>query len=1779
MRLKSLFLLFGFFLTLVSLNSCSRESSIKENVNLRNNHSVVFIFRAPFENPEAFADSIINLPNPDSVIVSDTITVTIGDTVHMMGFLRYNADKIYLYQWILDSLVTDSTGKKKMKKALVTSHNATPQSWVYMKEGIYSPLFVAIDGNSATDTAGKDQFIRVINTPPYLGVPRDTLWTRAKSSITFPILALDSFGTITSFKVDLDAQGKKEPKDWKYTQDELSDSVLITIPYDAALTDSLGNQKIYIIITDDDKNTTKDSVYLHFNQLPSIKILGPDDQQRISDTVESFRLFYEGHDRDNEDQLRYYVRVAVAPDNLEDDMNLSNVYDLVLKNSTSTSYAVIEDGVNNLKKAGYTGRYFSWDVWVTDGYDTVVAEKIKTKKGKRPRYFYLGPSKNTCDFYGTAKYEGLTNHRGIKITLINNADTNNVYTTEVNPNGSYRVDGLPAGTYKLIASDESGRGFRNITTKTPAINAGDEKELPLLVLKDPAPPRIYNIKGIEDTLSVRAFTISGKFSDYGSQVKTAVAVLDKDTCSTKNDKCKFSNLTLYAWSVDLSGVVDGSHTFKITAIDSAGYKSDTTLTFFVSATNMSITVRDKNAATGTNTAMVGSDGELVFEATIVQANPPVTKVTWKSDKLKETKTSQVSEGKASITLKKSDFKNITLGERYTMYAMSDQGNSSNTVRFGFYGTDPVVFITNPAYDTTISVKDEITLATEVVAGSGHTLTWTCIDGTTVTDNCFAAGTTAPQVSWETAGTKKIVAKVTFDEKTATDTLVVNVVADPPTIKIDDNEGTISKKVNGSHKLEVTAKDKYGTVKELAWKCTNNANWTAKAVNPPQQQITDSLTITGLPNNEVSNYRCVVRATDNDDQYGYDTLFFNIIKDIPTIRLNIHSKNVTIKDVEDFKYTKSNILGGEILVDYACDKSLNNLKVSTWSSIPVTSYPPRVTMPETAGKYYCVIRATDGEESSLYSLDTATYSVFRAPPSVTVAENFTRTIKDTLTLYANAKDSSETTLPGYIASYEWGCGPSSNNNILGNLTQTNKNTYLVTLPSTPQSNYLCIVRVTDDDGLTAMDTTKFTVELAPPTVTVARKNAVVRAGFSIVLNATATDKYEGTWGYIAKREWSCGTNASNINENWRTVSTYDTTWTAPDNTVNLRCVARATDDDGNIATDTMYLTYTTKIPAITVKESQIVVVQGDVILLDATINTDAWQGINWFAWQCFYKSNNQAMEALVPLDYVGNGQRFYDYREDLSAEGKDVYCVVSAEEAATHEVFRDTSNVKVLTLANDLPVGKITAVDTIYPWSGDEAQSGEALYYYSPEWSGSQSVIGTIGDENNRDYYWRFSNVGSGFYQGSSNGGLDTSMAQFNDAFRRPTSEGEFSVCLDFRDSISASPTQAFLKRHQAQTTCRTVYVRRAWKNLATTDTVLERSTVRTPPTMATLKGKLTVAYLTAGTTVATKYHNGSTWTAINASSISVADSIVAMRMASNGTDLYLAVLTSGNTLKVYKSAGGTSQWAMVATAIEGATSVNLTCHPGNKKPVVTYAKGGYPYFSRLDNNSNWVNERVSTNHTARDVNSVFTTSGTNTFLVTFTDNSYLYNTYYAIYDGNYSPAQSETFLAKEMGSISLATDGNILYMGYINRSSIVGIAGPYVKKATLNQGSISDAVDINLQEGMLPTNLRVAARNNKAYAIIDDNGRGFSHCHAYRFDGTTWKSYGENQLPYFKGPFYSSHGYNLYGFAPEIAISDSTDASVYISMISWVSSGAASQNNGPIIMKNVSEKWTFNTKP
>ena len=123
-----------------------------------------------------------------------------------------------------------------------------------------------------------------------------------------------------------------------------------------------------------------------------------------------------------------------------------------------------------------------------------------------------------------------------------------------------------------------------------------------------------------------------------------------------------------------------------------------------------------------------------------------------------------------------------------------------------------------------------------------------------------------------------------------------------------------------------------------------------------------------------------------------------------------------------------------------------------------------------------------------------------------------TINDEILLDAMANDAM-----GHIALYEWSCGPAGTAGKTFGWSSTTTPRYTAVMPSTPQNNYLCVIRVTDDDEQTAMDTTHITVLLDAPKVTVANDNLLLREGLNIALNASASD----LMGSITKREWSCG----------------------------------------------------------------------------------------------------------------------------------------------------------------------------------------------------------------------------------------------------------------------------------------------------------------------------------------------------------------------------------------------------------------------------------------------------------------------------------------------------------------------------------------------------------------------------------------------------------------------------------------------------------------------------------
>ena len=1777
-------------LCMACLFGCSRESSIKENVNLRNNHSVVFAFNKPFENAEAFADSIINLSNPDSVLVYDTLTITVNDTVYLMGFLRYNSDKVYRYIWHFEEPY-DKDNKDTLKKdcefysqgetgkgcnyVTENSANATPFARVYTATGLYSPLFIAIDGNNARDTAGIGQYIRVINTPPYLNVPKDTLWTRSKGEITFPMVALDSFGTITSLKIDLDASGKGEPQKWQFEQLG-GDTLSVTIKYDSTKVDSLGNQKIYVIAIDDDGNETKDSVNLHFNQLPKLKLISPDDNSTQNEK-ERLILHYEATDLDNPAALRYFVRAAnpIQSDTSIEEFvpNFTNRY-LVAENIKESYFVAVDADGNN--KLNLTGRIY-WDVWVTDGYDTVYADKVKDADGtKRPRMFLLVDLKNPYGvFMGHVQYQGRSRHSGI---LVEFKDSVNSYLATTNDKGYYSVN-VPSGSYRMIVRDTAGYGYDPDTLPYRHIEVGQTINLGNKVLKDPVEPNVIFDNPI-DTLFGRSVEFSGKAEDFGSQVKTVETLLDGESkeLSFFGGYNKFTNK--WTWRVELDELTDGKHTFEVFATDSAGLKSPTIKhEFIVMASSIRLTVNGKSAA------MEKNDASLKFSMKIASAKPMpdsmffVTNV----DKMETIAAKVKADSSAEITLKLEDFpSDMKMSNFYTMTAYTSRkgGSASNSVRFGFLSDKPAAFFIQPGSDTAVSINDNVHFDIEVIANNNdpdnnvYTLTWDCGGAET----CLAANVTSGDLVWKTKGEHRVVVTITNDDgKTSTDEIVVNVISDPPKVKAS-TDSRLRQKINSSVEVDVTASDKLGTVNKIKWGCSAQKSGIAAAladhnvdVNPPAREFSTTVTVT-LPGEETAYY-CAFQAIDDDEETANDTITFQAVADKPYVTINIKQLTLTINDEIDFSFMAGDSLGQVVKYEKTCAKSKEFLN-ENWLTFNRTT---KVTMPNTAGNYYCAIRVTDDDGNT--ASDTATYNVLRASPTVHVLNNPTVTIKDVVNLDADARDSTQyngTFLNGSIKKYEWGCGPSGSS-INFTYSSNSSPEYSATMPSTAYNDYWCVIQVTDDDGNTARDTSHIKVLLDPPTVTVKRENITVRQGFNIVLDATAHDGY----GSIVKYEWSCGT-PSTIENNWKTFSDASATWEAPAATMNYSCIVRVTDDDGNTARDTTFITYSTGTPVITVKDELIYVMPGQSFDLSATKNDDVWpnNNVSWYKWQCYYSSNNKAINPEVLYSFIDNIQYddhgdpvvlFYAFRDSTYTEkGEDIYCVVTAEEISTGMTFSDTTQIKIIVSP---PKGVITAADTVYVWSGDSSVSAEGFSFYTTEWGGMNSTMGPIGDSLNQKFNWRFSNVPGGPFEGPKDGSLDTNVSQFYQAFIRSSVDGDQRrFCLDYRDSNATAVNEAFYLRHRAQEVCRKVYFAKAWKNLAT-DTVLVESRIPTPPVLTVVGNKPLEVYLTDSNKIGSKYYDGSGWTSMDASSFTSRDSIVKLAVANNGTDAFLAVLTRSGKVDAYKSTSGTSAWSSIGSLItESASFVDIAVKNGGATPTVLYIgkTDNLPYYANKNNNA-WTSTKISSNK-SREVKGAFSSNGK--FVAVYVGNTAQYQGYYALYNSNFGDKR-EAQIEPDMSSVDLAVDGDYLYIGYSCRDTEK--YGPIVKRGTFGSNNISFSSESQFSrpftEGKLIHSVSVAVNSGKLYVIIDDNGRlNLAQSHAYRLDGTTWKIHGENELPYFKAAFYADHGYYLRGSSPDIGVS--SNGGVYISMLGWENAGGRGKNFGPIVMKYGADSWT-----
>jgi hypothetical protein len=1585
---------------------CSREDPIKENPTLGKNHAAVFAFQGSVPDSAKIAELAEAVAEQDTL--NDTLTITVHDSLRFMGILPYNTDKIYKYLW-----------KMGDSDSLLPGANKVIRSYAYDSTGTYTPMFIAIDGASARDSA-RNVVIHVINTPPVLTIPMDTVRARSKKAATLKFLAHDSCGSIVKTALKY---ANKDTVPYTVVKDSaLGDTIQMTIPYNDGRINTNNDEKLYISVTDDDANTVTDSVIVHFNFVPQIQLLQPDSSGRADKNAQRLALYYKGTDADGAgEKLRYDIRMA-----------RSDVFtdgNLVAQNIKEQSWEAISDSaVWNISK-DFADHNIYWQVRVMDGYDTTYSSTWK---------FFLGdPGETQGTFYGYAKFQGRTVHDGIR--LVFKDSLGNQYLTHTGTAGLFSIKVNP-GKYAVLAQDTTGYGFKWTTLTGKSIEMGEKVWLDTLILKDSVAPKI-TANTVADTLASRALSLSGTLSDSGSQVASGKAWLDGNEIS-------LSTLKTTAWTVNLTNLTDGAHKYKMTVTDSVGNVSDTLrLNFVIKACSISLLVNGKSSD------MADQSAVLSFSASVTGADPTQDTLTWTWPDGTEIQTKKVaitSTGATLLSLNYSDFKNLKAGTFYTMTAAVKNGSSAS-VRFGFMGNDPVVYFSAPASGTVLTMNDTLRFTAETVLPSSITvadLSWETTP--TLIGNAPASGTTSAILAWKDTGKKSVIVKVTASNgNTAADTMNVNVISDPPTVSFAVQD-TIRQKINSRLSYLVSASDKYGTVDSLYWTCTNGSvlNYDSSRALSPAKSVTSTIGVV-LPGEESDSYKCIVKAVDDDGESSTDTLHFRVVLDKPTITITPKVATKKINASVQVSATATDTLGSIVKYELACDSVLKN---ASW--VTISKPDTAIKMPSKACTWKCMMRVTD--DDGLTAADTSTYTVLLDPPSVQMSQDtFTTIAGDTLILDAIAND-----VLGSIVKYEWSCGASG---IAGKtFVQTSMISprYTAVMPGLAQNNYQCIIRVTDDDGLTAMDTTRITIlSNDPPLITATPAQIYVIAGDGFTVSATQA----GTWRYPPEKfRWTCG----------------DST--------------------------TPWLEY----------------------------------------------------ESGFTISMPGS----------LTKGAAGFTCAIEAVEKTTGLQAKDSLEVNILTAK---PVGVITAPDTTYVWSGDETVPAEGKYYYTSAVNGASSTIGTLGNKSMQEFWWNFSSTPSAWYGGNVNGSLDTNYAEFNAAFVRDSLEGSVTIKLDYRDSTTGSTDATFLSgfyyRHRAETVSHTVYFRKAWLNVSGGDTVIAQGSTSAAPAFIYHNSKLTVAYLDASGNIVTAYQNGSSWKTFG-SAITNALGSFQFASGSDGTTLYLSYIDADSVGHVLKSLNGTSSWTTLGNTFGSSVSdLRMQVNPANGYPTVLYLSNATAYF-RDWNGSAWGTQNtLASSILSADV--AFDASGNRTFAAVNT--SYALTTYY-YKSGSTSVTKTKSISSAANGAARIVYAGEQFYLAFADRGNY---GYPTISSAATATVAANGSWTQLGTIGRAGFNISIAAGSD-GYPVIafgDNYYARNSQVHVYRYSGSKWKLLGENELPYFKNIFYKQHSYYIRGSSPILAVT--SDGSIYLSMLAIDTRSAGSVNNGAIVMKYRGETW------
>lgn len=377
-------------------------------------------------------------------------------------------------------------------------------------------------------------------------------------------------------------------------------------------------------------------------------------------------------------------------------------------------------------------------------------------------------------------------------------------------------------------------------------------------------------------------------------------------------------------------------------------------------------------------------------------------------------------------------------------------------------------------------------------------------------------------------------------------------------------------INDTILLDGEAFDEDGIIVRREWDIGNTGVFT----------VTDSTGDTSFyaPDTQILHFPCIFRATDNDSNSVSDTLYINIMQDIPHVFITLDTPQIdTVIGLNDTLRLLGNVVDMGTVVKW-------KWKFGNSAWIETSGNDTTIITPSSPQTYICSVGVTD--EDGLSGYGSLSLIISSLPPTVDAGNDTTVGFHDTVYLYGNAHDN------GTITKWEWKFG---NNPWI----TTSSGDTVITAPSEPQI-YICSLRVTDDDAETACDTVAVTVISSPPIVDPGNDTAV-GINDTVMFHAAASDN-----GKIVKWEWKFGDYP------WTETSGGDTVLIAPPQPQSWICSVRVTDNNLQTAAAQVIIDIAL-LPPVADAGNDTVVAKNSIVMLRGSRSKDSLGTIIAYEW--------------------------------------------------------------------------------------------------------------------------------------------------------------------------------------------------------------------------------------------------------------------------------------------------------------------------------------------------------------------------------------------------------------------------------------------------------------------------------------------------------------------------------------------------------------------------------------